>query len=107
MKLIEKSLMFLLPFGAMMVAITMQSGSARAQQASVAGQNDVTAIDILLDPDTTFCSISVLCAIAKTQALEKLHADPPGLWLRLRLIGFLGSFHVLRPDTLTRAKARM
>ena len=53
MKLIEKSLMFLVPFGAMMVAITMQSGSARAQQASVAGQNDVTAIDILLDPDAT------------------------------------------------------
>lgn len=53
MMLIEKSLLSLLPFGAMMVAITMQSGSAWAQQASAAGQNDVTAIDILLDPDAT------------------------------------------------------
>ncbi len=40
MKLIEKSLLFLLPFGAVMVAITMQAGSVRAQQASAAGQND-------------------------------------------------------------------
>jgi hypothetical protein len=31
----------------------MQSGSARAQQASAAGQNDVTAIDTILDPDAT------------------------------------------------------
>lgn len=53
MMLIEKSLLSLLPFGAMMVAITMQSGSAWAQQASAVGQNDVTAIDILLDPDAT------------------------------------------------------
>ncbi len=53
MKLIEKSLLFLLLFGAMMVAITMHSASVRAQQASAAGQNDVTAIDILLDPDAT------------------------------------------------------
>jgi hypothetical protein len=52
-KLIEKSLLFLLLFGAMMAAITMHSGSVRAQQASAAGQNDVTAIDILLDPDAT------------------------------------------------------
>jgi hypothetical protein len=52
MKLIKKSLMFLLPLGAIMVATTMQSGNARAQQAS-AGQNDVTAIDILLDPDAS------------------------------------------------------
>ena len=56
MKLIEKSLPFLLLFGAMMVAITMESGSVRAQQASAAGQNDVTAIDILLDPDATMMS---------------------------------------------------
>jgi hypothetical protein len=52
-KLIEKFLLFLLPFGAMVVAITVQFGSVRAQQASAAGQNDVTAIDILLDPDAT------------------------------------------------------
>jgi len=54
MKLAEKSSMSLLLFGAMMTATIMQSGSARAQQASAsAGQNDVTAIDILLDPDAT------------------------------------------------------
>jgi hypothetical protein len=53
MNLIEKSRMSLLLFGAMAVAITMQSGSARAQQASAAGQNDVTAIDTILDPDAT------------------------------------------------------
>ena len=31
----------------------MQSGNTGAQQSSVAIQNDVTAIDILLDPDAT------------------------------------------------------
>ena len=52
MKLVEKSFMRLLLFGAMVAAITMQSGRARAQQATApAGGNDVTAIDILLDPD--------------------------------------------------------
>jgi hypothetical protein len=51
MKRLKKSIMFLLPLGAMMVAITMHSESARAQQAGSAGQNDVTAIDTLLDPD--------------------------------------------------------
>jgi len=54
MKLAEKSYMGLLLFGAIMSATTMQSGSAQAQQATApAGQNDVTAIDILLDPDAT------------------------------------------------------
>jgi hypothetical protein len=53
LKLLERSLTRLIVFGAIMAAITMQSGSARAQQASSAGQNDVTAIDILLDPDAT------------------------------------------------------
>jgi hypothetical protein len=54
MKLAEKSFMRLLLFGAIVAAITMQSGSARAQQAAApAGQNEVTAIDILLDPDAT------------------------------------------------------
>jgi hypothetical protein len=54
MKLVEKSFMRLLLFGAMVAAITMQSGRARAQQATAAaGGNDVTAIDILLDPDAT------------------------------------------------------
>src|SRR3984893_14751924 len=36
-----------------MTATTRQSGNAPAQQASDAKQNDVTAIDILLDPDAT------------------------------------------------------
>jgi hypothetical protein len=54
MKLVEKSFMRLLLFGAMVAAITMQSGRARAQRATApAGGNDVTAIDILLDPDAT------------------------------------------------------
>src|SRR5271163_4636437 len=53
MRLAEKTFMRPVLFAAMALAITMQSGSARAQQASAAGQNDVTAIDILLDPDAT------------------------------------------------------
>jgi hypothetical protein len=53
MSLPEKAFMRPVLFGAMMVAITMQSGSARGQQASAAEQNDITAIDILLDPDAT------------------------------------------------------
>jgi hypothetical protein len=53
MRLAEKALMRPVLFGAMVIAMTIHSGSARAQQASVAGQNDVTAIDILLDPDAT------------------------------------------------------
>jgi hypothetical protein len=53
MKLTERSFMRLLLFGALVAAITMQSGNAGAQQSSAAKQNDVTAIDILLDPDAT------------------------------------------------------
>jgi hypothetical protein len=53
MKLTEKSFMHLLPFGAMVVAMTMHSGSAMAQQTAPTKPNDVTAIDILLDPDAT------------------------------------------------------
>ena len=45
--------MHLLLSGAMVVAMTMHSESARAQQAAPVTQNDVTAIDILLDPDGT------------------------------------------------------
>jgi hypothetical protein len=51
MKLAEKSFMRLV-FGGIMTAITMHSGNALAQQ-ETAGQNTVTAIDILLDPDAT------------------------------------------------------
>ena len=53
MKAAEKSFVHLLPFGALMVAMTMYSGSVRAQQAAPTTQNKVTAIDILLDPDAT------------------------------------------------------
>jgi 2'-5' RNA ligase superfamily len=53
MKSFDKSLICLLLFGAM-VTMTMHFASAGAQQATApAGQNDVTAIDILLDPDAT------------------------------------------------------
>jgi hypothetical protein len=52
MKPVGKSLFFQLLFGAMVAATTMQSGSVQAQQAP-AGQNDVTAIDTILDPDAT------------------------------------------------------
>src|SRR5271163_3763102 len=54
MKLVEKSVKRLLLFGGLLAAITMLSGSARAQQAAApTGDNDVTAIDTLLDPDAT------------------------------------------------------
>jgi hypothetical protein len=52
MMLIEKPFRRLLLFGAMVAAITMLTASARARQATAPdGENDVTAIDILLDPD--------------------------------------------------------
>jgi hypothetical protein len=52
MKLFRKSLIRLLPFGAMVAAITVASGSTQVQeQTAPAEQNGVTAIDILLDPD--------------------------------------------------------
>ncbi len=51
MKLAAKTILRRVLFGAMAVAMAMHSGSARAQASS--GQNDVTAIDILLDPDAT------------------------------------------------------
>jgi hypothetical protein len=53
MKLAEKALRPIL-FGAIAIAMTMNSGNATAQQnTSASVPNDVTAIDILLDPDTT------------------------------------------------------
>lgn len=51
MKLAGKSFIRLV-FGAIMTAVTI-SGNALAQQRTAAGQNTVTAIDILLDPDAT------------------------------------------------------
>ena len=75
MKLTERSLMFLLPFGTMMVAITMQPGRARGQQASAAGQSNVTAIDILLDPDAT------MIQHAKAANAELLQHYPKGFTL--------------------------
>ncbi len=53
MKLAERSFMRLLPAGAMAVAMTMHSGSAKAQEPAPTAQSEVTAIDILLDPDAT------------------------------------------------------
>jgi hypothetical protein len=53
MRQVEKSFMGLLVLGALAAPMAMPSGSALAQQAAAAGQNDVTAIDILLDPDAT------------------------------------------------------
>jgi len=53
MKRIKTAFMFLLLFGAMIAAMTMQAGNAWAQQAGTAADNGVTAIDILLDPDAT------------------------------------------------------
>jgi hypothetical protein len=54
MKLAKKPLTHLLLLGAMVASITMHVGSTSAQQTTApAGQNDITAIDILLDPDAT------------------------------------------------------
>ena len=53
MRRVEKSFMGLLVLGAMAVSLAMPFGSALAQQAAAAGQSDLTAIDILLDPDAT------------------------------------------------------
>src|ERR1700751_4637758 len=62
-------------FGAIMTATTMQSGSAPAQQASADGQNDVTAIDILLDPDAT------IIQHAKAANAQLLKSYPKGFTL--------------------------
>jgi hypothetical protein len=54
MKLSKYALMRLLLCGAMVSAIPTQSGIAKARQAPAApGGNNVTAIDILLEPDAT------------------------------------------------------
>ena len=53
MKLSKYALTRLLLCGTMVGAVALQSGIAKAQQAPVAGENKVTAIDILLEPDAT------------------------------------------------------
>jgi hypothetical protein len=53
MKLSKNTLVCLFICGAMVCAMALQAGTARAQQAPAAGQNQVTAIDILLEPDAT------------------------------------------------------
>lgn len=54
MKSFKKALVCLLIFGAMLVTVSMRSAGAAAPQAAAsAAQNDITAIDILLDPDAT------------------------------------------------------
>jgi hypothetical protein len=50
---VEKSFMGLLVFGALAAPMTVAAGGAPTRQAAPAAQNDVTAIDILLDPDAT------------------------------------------------------
>jgi hypothetical protein len=76
MKLLGKSLTHRILFGAIMTATTMQSGNAPAQQASGAGQNDVTAIDILLDPDAT------MIQHATAANAQLLKSYPKGFTLR-------------------------
>src|SRR5215813_2989037 len=54
MKLAEKYFMHLLPLGAILVAMVIHPASAAARHKTAPrGQSDVTAIDILLDPDAT------------------------------------------------------
>ena len=54
MELSKHALMRLLLYGAIVSAIATQSGTAKAQQApAAAGESNVTAIDILLEPDAT------------------------------------------------------
>ncbi len=54
MELSKHALMRLLLCGAIVSAIATQSGTAKAQQApAAAGESNVTAIDILLEPDAT------------------------------------------------------
>lgn len=50
---VEKSFMGLLVFGALAAPVSVVSGNALAQQSTAAAPSDVTAIDILLDPDAT------------------------------------------------------
>src|SRR5271163_1063402 len=76
MRLAEKAFMRPVLFGAMAVAMTMHSGSARAQQETApAGRNDVTAIDILLDPDAT------MIQHAKAANSQLLKSYPKGFTL--------------------------
>src|SRR5271167_4039895 len=54
MRLAGDALLRRVLIGAVAVAMTIHSGNARAQQKTApSGQDDVTAIDILLDPDAT------------------------------------------------------
>jgi len=65
--------------GTMACAMAVQSGTARAQQAAAAGQSDVTAIDILLEPDATMLQHSaannarLLAVFPKGFALDATH----------------------------------
>jgi hypothetical protein len=69
MRLAEKAFMRPVLLGAMAVAMAMHSGSARAQhETAPSGQNDVTAIDILLDPDATMIQHA---KAANSQLLKK------------------------------------
>src|SRR5271166_4231060 len=53
MKFSRSAVTRLLICGAIVCAVALNTGSAKAQQAPVAGDNMITAIDILLEPDAT------------------------------------------------------
>jgi hypothetical protein len=77
MQLFGHTLTLMLLCGAMVCAIAVQSGTVRAQQASV-GQ-DITAIDILLEPDATMLkhakanNARLLAVFPKAFALDATH----------------------------------
>jgi hypothetical protein len=73
MKLAEKSFVCLV-LGAVMAAVTMHSGNVLAQQ-ETAGQNTVTAIDILLEPD------AIMVQHAKAANARLLEKFPQGFTL--------------------------
>ena len=65
--------------GAMVCAIAMQPGTMRGQHATAARQNDVTAIDILLEPDAAMLkhaeanNARLLAVFPKGFALDATH----------------------------------
>ena len=77
MQLLGHTLMVMFFCGAMVSAIVMQSATLRAQQASV-GQ-DMTAIDVLLEPDATMLkhaeanNARLLAVFPKGFALDATH----------------------------------
>lgn len=75
MRQVEKSFMGLIVFGALAAPLAVPSGGAVAQQAIGTQPNDVTAIDILLDPDAT------MIQHAEAANAELLKSYPKGFTL--------------------------